>query len=121
MTPVWNERFGGGTMRAGLMVGLAALGVLAAAAPAEAKGRRGGFSFITRSHAAPAAAPVVASEMPRLRTAAADGPEPITTGTTAPVIRRDAAPAPAPSPAPAKPWCTTGRVFGSGAGFCAIN
>jgi hypothetical protein len=48
----------------------------------------------------------------------AGGPEPMTTGTTAPVMRREAAPAPAP--VPAKPWCT-GRVFGSGAGFCAIN
>ncbi|BAQ48125.1 MULTISPECIES: hypothetical protein [Methylobacterium] len=107
-------------MRAGLMLGLTALGILAAASPAEAKGRRGGFSFIARSHAAPAGAPA-AAEAPRLRTASADGPEPMTTGTTAPPAPRVAAPAPAPSPAPAKPWCTTGRVFGSGAGFCAIN
>ncbi|SFV14848.1 hypothetical protein SAMN02799631_05971 [Methylobacterium sp. 174MFSha1.1] len=111
-------------MRAGLMVGLVALGSLAAAAPAEARGRRGGavFFFSSRSHAAPAErvtgqAPV---QEPRTRTAAAEagGPEPITTGTTLPVVPREAAPAPVP--APARPWCT-GRVFGSGEGFCAIN
>ncbi len=108
-------------MRAGLMLGLTALGILAATMPAEAKGRRGGgFSFVGRSHAAPAAAPA-AAEAPRLRTASADGPEPMTTGTTAPPAPRVAAPAPAPNPVPAKPWCTTGRIFGSGAGFCAIN
>jgi hypothetical protein len=108
-------------MRAGLVLGLVALGgvavsALAASAPAEAKGRRGTV-FVARSHDAPSHTPV---EPPRVQTAAveAGGPEPMTTGTTAPVTRREAAPAPAP--VPAKPWCT-GRVFGSGAGFCAIN
>ena len=112
-------------MRAGLMVGLVALGILAAAAPAEARGRRGGgiFLFSSRSHAAPAETlPAGApAQEPRMRTAAdAGGPEPITTGTTLPVARREAAPAPVPATVPAQPWCT-GRVFGSGAGFCAIN
>jgi hypothetical protein len=113
-------------MRTGLVLGLFALGMAAAANPAEARGRRGGFFFIGRSHAAPADAPASrAPEAPRIRTAAAGGPEPMTTGTTAPVpapavTRREAAPPPAPAPVPARPWCT-GRVFGSGAGFCAIN
>lgn len=62
-------------------------------------------------------------EEPRLRTAAADagGPEPMTTGTTAPVAAREAAPVRVSAPAPAQPWCATNRVFGSGMGFCAIN
>ncbi|AWN47877.1 hypothetical protein DK419_17390 [Methylobacterium terrae] len=111
-------------MRAGLVLGLVGLGIVAAANPAEARGRRGGGFFVTRSHAAPAEAPATrAQEAPRMRTAAAAEPEPMTTGTTTPVAaaptpRAEAAPAPAP--APARPWCT-GRVFGSGAGFCAIN
>ncbi|UHC19208.1 hypothetical protein LRS73_30425 [Methylobacterium currus] len=86
-------------MRAGLTVGLITLSILATVAPAAAQ--------------APA-------QEPRMQTAAADagGPEPMTTDTTVRVGRREAIPAPAP--AQARPWCT-GRVFGSGAGFCAIN
>lgn len=110
-------------MRAGLVLGLVGLGIVAAANPAEARGRRGGL-FITRSHAAPAETPAArAPDAPRVRMAAASEPEPMTTGTTTPVA---AAPAPragttpTPAPSPARPWCT-GRVFGSGAGFCAIN
>ncbi|MFH6782525.1 MULTISPECIES: hypothetical protein [Methylobacterium] len=116
-------------MRTGLVVGLiavgiVALGIVAAANPAEARGRRSGVFFVGPSHAAPVAAPVArAPETPRIRTAAAGEPEPMTTGTTAPVAAAPAArqeAAPAPAPAPVRPWCT-GRVFGSGAGFCAIN
>ncbi len=113
-------------MRAGLTIGLVALAVLAAAAPAEARGRRGGFGIFfvsSRSHAAPAEPRAFRAQEPRLRTATADesGPEPMTTGATAPVVTREAAPARSPAPAPAQPWCATNRVFGSGAGFCAIN
>lgn len=114
-------------MRAGLMLGLVAVGIVAAALPAEARGRRGGggvFFVSTRSHAAPAeTSPVRApAQEPRTYMAAADagGPEPMTTGTTAAAVRPEAAPAPVRAPVPARPWCT-GRVFGSGAGFCAIN
>lgn len=109
-------------MRAGLMVGLVALGIVA---PAEARGLRGGGGVIvvsTRSHAARAetSSAQIPAQAPRMRMAAdeAGGPEPITTGTTLPVAPREAAPAPVP--APVRPRCT-GRVFGSGAGFCAIN
>ncbi|AWN53257.1 hypothetical protein [Methylobacterium sp. 17Sr1-1] len=112
-------------MHAGLTVGLVALGILAAVAPAEARGRRGGggvFFVSGRSHAAPAERSTgrAPAQEPRTRTAAAEagGPEPMTTGATLPVVPREAAPAPVP--APARPWCT-GRVFGSGEGFCAIN
>ncbi|MCF4128651.1 hypothetical protein [Methylobacterium sp. SyP6R] len=113
-------------MRAGLMAGLVALGILVAAAPAEARGRRGGggvFFVTSRSHAVTAEPRTALGPEPRLRTAAADagGPEPMTTGTTAPIPTREAAPAPSSAPAPLRPWCATGRVFGSGAGFCAIN
>lgn len=112
-------------MRAGLMLGLVGLALVAAPGDAEARGRRGGgVFFIAQSHAAPADAQATRRpEPPRVRTAAAGGPEPMTTGTTAPApavpVARSAA-APAPAPAPARPWCA-GRVFGSGAGFCAIN
>ncbi|QRE77592.1 hypothetical protein [Methylobacterium aquaticum] len=113
-------------MRADLTVGLVVLGILAAVAPAEARGRRGGTGivFVSRGGQAGTAMPPAApEEEPRLRTAAADagGPEPMTTGTTMPVAVREPAPRPAPAPVPARPWCSTGRVFGSGAAFCAIN
>ncbi|OAS23378.1 hypothetical protein A5481_17080 [Methylobacterium platani] len=104
------------------MLGLVGLGIVAAAGSAEARGRRGGFAFIAPSHAAAAAPPAARSpEQPRIRTAAAGDPEPMTTGTTAPIPAAPIAAAPPEAaPAPARPWCT-GRVFGSGAGFCAIN
>ncbi|GJD59940.1 hypothetical protein [Methylobacterium frigidaeris] len=113
-------------MRAGLTVGLVALSILAAAEPAEARGRRGGIVFVAgRNHAAPAetSAARIPGQEPWMRTAAADAgaPEPMTTGTAVPVVRREMNPPPNPTPVPARPWCITGRVFGSGAGFCAIN
>lgn len=86
-------------MRAGLTVGLTTLGILAMVVPVAAQ---------------------TPTQEPLMQTAAADagGPGPMTTATTVPVGRRAAIPAPAPTQA--RPWCT-GRVFGSGAGFCAIN
>ncbi|MGX7705123.1 hypothetical protein [Methylobacterium sp. Gmos1] len=113
-------------MRTGLMLGLVAVGIVAAV-PAEARGRRGGggvFFVSSRSHAAPAEtspARAPAAE-PRTYVAAADagGSEPMTTGATVAAVRPAAAPAPVRAPVPVRPWCT-GRVFGSGAGFCAIN
>ncbi|MGF3023190.1 hypothetical protein ACQVP2_10210 [Methylobacterium aquaticum] len=124
-------------MRAGLTAGLVALGILAAAAPAEARGGRGGFlAAMVASRAVAAAgrtgtvhtdkAHTGKAEDLRLRVAAADagGPEPMVTGTTgraAPATAGQAVPGPGEvAPVKARPRCP-GRLFGSGAGFCEIN
>ncbi|WP_157063984.1 hypothetical protein [Methylobacterium tarhaniae] len=111
-------------MRAVLVIGIAAI---AAAGQAEAGGGRDapGLAKPDRVAVAPAAdAPVTDAEArPEIRTssAAQDAPEPMMTGSTTPAAPRGAVPGAAkPVPAAAKPWCT-GRIFGTGVGFCALN
>ena len=95
---------------------IAALSLACLTQQAEAKDRRSGPAVLTVSAsdavplrgAADAPAPEAGATM---RTASAATSEPMTTGTTA-------SPKPA---AAAKPWCASGRVLGSGAGFCVIN
>lgn len=106
--------------------GLALVALTALPDGAEAKGRRAFGGVWTAAHAsisAKAAAPV----------AALSASEPVLRGTQATGATAEAKPAPLPeaSPPVAKPvireavasgsWCATGRVFGSGAGFCEIN
>ncbi|GJD50613.1 hypothetical protein OPKNFCMD_3356 [Methylobacterium crusticola] len=107
-------------MRTVLVIGSVILALAASVVPSEARGRRGGIGLVlVGTGGAPRPTPAAAQGQPDagpvIRTATADpaSPEPMTTGTTTRAKPREAPPAEA--------WCARGRVFGTGAGFCAIN
>jgi hypothetical protein len=135
-------------MRTLLLIGLAGLTLAAGAADAQARARIrfGGIRLPAPVSARPVEQrPALAAR----RDAAGAGPTYVllppaggipdavreaakpAVAPTAAVAAPVAVPAPAPTPAPAKaraqavteaaPWCLSGRVVGTGAGFCMIN
>lgn len=112
-------------MRIVLTIGAAALVLTAIVSDAEARGRRGGrvgvgvgvgvgTSWTSTARSDASAKSLQSAEMRLLR-----GDPSMNLRPVAPVV---APPAPVvQDAAAARPWCASGRIVGSGMGFCAIN
>jgi hypothetical protein len=116
-------------MRTQLTIGAAALIIVGIATDAEARGRRGrsstgvgvgvgvGTSWTSTPRNDATARPLAAGDL-RMRRPELESslrrvlPVTAPAAPAAPIVRDAGA---------ARPWCESGRVVGSGAGFCAIN